>query len=291
MTPPHVLVVAYGGAGDLVRCLDALAGAFDVTVVDNAASQDCRAAVAGAGGAYVDSGGNLGFAAGVNRGLAAIGMPSPDVLLLNPDAVIEAEAVRALHERLRAIPRAAAASPALVGLDGVAQRVCWPFPSPTGMWAEAVGLSRLGWGGRTGAAAGFLAGAVLLLRAEALAEIGPFDERFFLYAEETDWQRRAAEVGWQVAYCPEVVATHRGAGSSADPFLREVRFHCGTETYIRKWYGSSGWHSYRAAALLAAALRSARPAAADRAQARGRALLYARGPCRQLATLSAAEPR
>ena len=63
----------------------------------------------------------------------------------------------------------------------------------------------------------FLIGSVLLLRAPALAEVGGFDEQFFLYAEETDWQRRAADRGWRVALCPEVTATHVGAGTGGDP--------------------------------------------------------------------------
>ncbi len=280
----HALVVAYGGAGDLADCLAGLDGRWPVTVVDNSSSADCRSVARRAGATYVDPGENRGFAAGVNRGLEAIGRPWPDVLLLNPDAVVNGADVGALRDALRSQPRAAAASPALAGPDGTPQRVCWPFPSPAGMWAEAVGLSRLR------ASTGFLVGAVLLLRAEALAEIGPFDERFFLYAEETDWQRRAVEAGWVVTYCRDLVATHRGAGTSADPRLREARFHCGTETYIRKWYGELGWQSYRAAALLSALLRSARPAAASRGQARARAAIYARGPCRHAATLPAADP-
>jgi GT2 family glycosyltransferase len=280
--------VAYGGADDLARCLGALGGEFPVTVVDNSSSPDCRRAAAAAGGgtaAYVDPGENRGFAAGVNRGLAEIGEPWPDVLVLNPDALIEPGAVRALQDHLRSAPRRAAVSPALSGLNGKRQRVCWPFPSPARMWMEAFGLARIG------RQDGFLVGAVLMLRAEALADVGPFDERFFLYAEETDWQRRATEAGWEVTCCPDVTATHRGAGTSDDPALREARFHCGAETYVRKWHGTVGWQSYRAAAVVAALLRTARPAPDKRRQARTRAVVYVRGPCRHLRTVLAARPR
>jgi GT2 family glycosyltransferase len=287
---PHVLVVAYGAPDDLAVSLTTLGGLFAVTVVDNSSSPACQAVVERAGADYVDAGANRGFAAGVNRGLEQIGRPGPDVLLLNPDAAIDAAGVTALHARLRSLPRAAAAAPALIGPDGTAQRVRWPFPSPARMWAEAVGLSRLSrLGDHPGQ--GFLVGAVLLLRAEALEEIGPFDERFFLYAEETDWQRRAAAAGWEVAFCPEIVARHRGAGTSADPALREARFHCGTETYVRKWHGAAGWQSYRAAALAAALLRTLRPAPEARRLARRRAVLYARGPCRGLMAPSTVDPR
>lgn len=279
--PPdlHVLVVAYGNADDLAVCLAGLAGCAPVTVVDNSSSPECRTVVERVDGRYIDPGRNLGFASGVNAGLEAIGHPMPDVLLLNPDAVIQPEAVAALHHRLRASSMTAAASPALVGMDGMPQRVCWPFPSPARMWLEAVGLGRLG------ARSGFLVGAILLLRGEAIAEVGSFDERFFLYAEETDWQRRAIEAGWDVLYCPEVVGTHRGAGTSTDPVLREARFHCGAETFIRKWHGNRGWHIYRGAALAGALLRCARLDSMQRLEARRRVELYVRGPCRSLGAL------
>ena len=98
----------------------------------------------------------------------------------------------------------------------------------------------------------FVIGAVLLLRWEALSEVGLFDERFFLYAEETDWQRRALASAGRRRCARSVVARHRGAGTSTDPLRREVLFHAAQETYIRKWHGVAGWWSYRTAACLGA---------------------------------------
>ena len=99
-------------------------------------------------------------------------------------------------------------------------------------------------------------GAVLLLRAEALHDIGLLDERFFLYAAETDWQRRADALGWTSDVCDDVVATHIGAGASLDPMLRETLFHVAHENYIRKWFGTSGWESYRAATVIGSVARA-----------------------------------
>jgi GT2 family glycosyltransferase len=123
-------------------------------------------------------------------------------------------------------------------------------------------------------------GAVLLLRWDALSQVGLFDERFFLYAEEVDWQRRALALGWRSAVCDEVVASHIGAGTSDDPLRREALFHAAHETYIRKWYGRRGWWVYRTAACLGAAARAAVLPGGRRAEARRRALLYLRGPRR-----------
>ncbi len=101
-----------------------------------------------------------------------------------------------------------------------------------------------------------MVGAVLLLRRSAWEDVGGFDERFFLYAEETDWQRRAVARGWTSRLVPEAVATHRGAGSSASSERREQLFYAATETYIRKWFGPAGWAGYRSAAALGAAARA-----------------------------------
>ena len=84
-------------------------------------------------------------------------------------------------------------------------------------------------------------GSVLLLRAEALDQVGALDERFFLYAEETDWAYRAHRLGWRHAAVHEVRAVHVGAGTSGDAARREAHFHASQERYLRKHYGALGW--------------------------------------------------
>jgi GT2 family glycosyltransferase len=276
------VVVAYHGPDELDRCLVALGAGVAVTVVDNSSSAAVREVASCRGATYVDPERNVGFGAGVNLALGRIleGPPS-DVLLLNPDAIVGPDDLRLLGACLHRSrsPRVAAVSPRLVGTDGTAQRVEWPFPSPWRAWAEALGL-----GPSLRANEQFVIGAVLLLRWEALLEVGPFDERFFLYAEEADWQRRALALGWSSAACPEVTVKHRGAGSSTDPRRRELLFHAGQELYVRKWHGRFGWLVYRSAAFVGAVVRAVLLAGERRAEAARRARLYLRGPrrCAQL---------
>jgi GT2 family glycosyltransferase len=168
----------------------------------------------------------------------------------------------------------AAASPALHDNDGNPQRVVWPFPTPLRGILEAVGL------GKFGHKRSFVIGATLLLRWEAIQEVGSFDERFFLYAEETDWQRRCQQVGWSSVLCPDVTGFHAGAGTSDDPARREALFHAGQETYIRKWYGRSGWWIYRGAVAAGAVARFIVLRGERRRSAARRAVLYVRGPRR-----------
>ncbi|MGA2470750.1 MAG: glycosyltransferase family 2 protein [Solirubrobacteraceae bacterium] len=274
--PVHAVVVAYHAPAALGHCLAGLERQVPVTVVDNSSSVDVATVADRHAAAYVDCGANRGFAAAVNVGLDRLAGEPGDVLLLNPDAVIGPGAVRELVSFLHAPSnaRVAAVVPALRGFAGDEQRIVWPFPTPLRMCAEAVGL------GRAPARRTFVVGAVLLLRREALEDVGGFDERFFLYAEEADWQRRARARGWTSAVCADAVAEHIGAGTSTDDRRRELLFHAAQETYIRKWYGPVGWWIYRLAACAGAGVRALMLTHARRGEAARRMLLYLRGPCR-----------
>jgi GT2 family glycosyltransferase len=281
----HVLIVAFGDPGDLERCLSSVGLSYERTVVDNSSLTGVRRLVEAQGARYLDSGSNRGFAGGVNLALRRLleGRPA-DVLLLNPDAVLGAADVARLAEYLYepGNARVAAVSPRLIDEDGVDQQVVWPFPSPLRAWREAVGLYSQPDGEET-----FLIGATLLLRWEALQEVGLFDERFFLYAEETDWQRRARDHGWTSSLCRDVVGVHIGGRASLNESRRESLFHAAQETYIRKWFGARGWWTYRAAAVVGAMGRAFVLRGARRAAARQRAVTYVLGPRRRAGFTSA----
>jgi GT2 family glycosyltransferase len=275
----HVVVVAFHAPEQLERCLAGLGRQLRATVVDNSSSDAVRVVATRWSAEYIDAGENRGFAAAVNCALRPLlNGRRRDVLLLNPDAVIEPAEVRKLSrclDRARE-KRLAIVAPRLFDTDGAELRVTWPFPTPLRCWAEAIGVSRLG----VRESNTFVIGAVVLLSWEALQEIGLFDERFFLYAEETDWQRRARAAGFRSSLCTGAVAFHAGGGTATDARTREALFHAGQETYIRKWYGAAGWWAYRSAACAGAIGRAIALTGQRRAQAARRALLYARGPRR-----------
>jgi GT2 family glycosyltransferase len=205
------------------------------------------------------------------------------VLLLNPDASITPGDISRLHDHLRADPGLACVAPAQVDpVTGEVARVGWPFPTPARAWLEALGLGRLG--GRTD----FLIGSVLLLRGAALGDVGPFDERFFLYAEETDWQRRAAELGWSVGLCADAVATHVGAGTGGEQSQRDTHFHASNERYVRKHHGRTGWFVFRSGVMTGALVRALILPGDRGRRAATRFHLYLTGPSRAEAALSAA---
>lgn len=273
--PVHVVVVAYGDPTLLEGALTHLGPDFPVTIVDNSSADQTRALADRLGATYIDPGRNLGFGAGVNVALRALeksGQSAQDVLLLNPDARIAADGVRRMHAHLHSDPRLGVVGATQVDpATGEKVRTWWPFPHPARAWVEAVGLGTLN------RSKGFAIGSILMMRSEAIDEVGLFDEQFFLYAEEVDWQRRARDAGWRIEVA-EVDASHVGAGTGGDGRRREALFHASGEKYIRKHFGARGWRVYRRAVIAGASVRAVLlPGARGRA-ATERRDRYRRGP-------------
>jgi len=280
-----IVIVAYRRPELLATTLAALhTGSkdedFPVTIVDNSSSSEVRDVAGRYGAGYIDAGTNLGFASAVNIALANLSTPGADVLLLNPDAQVGTGTVASLQAKLHAESRLACVAPAQTSPDGTVQRVAWPFPTPARTWLEALGLGRLV------RAEDFLIGSVLLLNGAALREVGDLDEAYFLYAEETDWQRRARDAGWGVKLCGELTAVHVGAATSSDdPGRREILFAGAQEMYMRKWYGRSGWACARTAVVLGAVVRAMLLSGERRRAAMRRARHYVAGPSHLAAAL------
>lgn len=271
--PFEVVVVAYGAPEMLRNALEPVRD-LPVTVVDNSSLPEIKALCAELGCRYIDPGRNGGFAAGVNVGLANRRVPGADVLLLNPDAVISPESVLELQTALLEKGRLASVAPRQVDESGKPVRVTWPFPSPRGIWLDALGLSRLR------PAFGYVSGAIMLLRAEALDEVGPFDENFFLYAEEADWSLRAVKLGWHHRVVDSVTAMHAGGGTSSDESKRLAHFHASNERFLRKHYGVWGWQIARIGQVAGDLARSFLRRGAQGAALRARAKHYVKGPLR-----------
>ncbi|WP_245701113.1 glycosyltransferase [Sanguibacter gelidistatuariae] len=277
----EVVVVAYGSPHLLDRTLAPIAQSFPIIVVDNSSNQVIRRLCERYGARYIDPGRNSGFAAGVNEGLRAMLNPDADVLLLNPDAVVQPQDVRRLQQALRSDPDLASVGPTQVDEHGAASRVIWPFPSPAGSWLTTIGLGALH------RREDFVIGSVLLIRGQALADVGGLDERFFLYAEETDWARRARHAGWHHGVVTTATAMHVGGGTSDDTRLRDTYFHASQEVYFRKHFGASGWAVNRAAVITGSAVRAVVLTGSRRTDAGRRLMLYVRGPAKVQRQLTA----
>ena len=218
-----------------LREMQGLSG--QLTIVDNASgdgSFETLAAAADANGwtrdgrvRIIQSGRNGGFGAGNNTGIRA-GLAAgarPDfIYILNSDAFPDAGAIHALLACLKDNPSAGLAGSYLHGPEGMPHVTAFRFPSISSEFegAACTGIvSRLLSDSivslpipKATQPVDWLAGASLMIRREVLDDIGLFDERFFLYFEETDLCRRAAKAGWQTLYVPGSSVTHIGSAST-----------------------------------------------------------------------------
>jgi len=262
------IIVSYNTRGLLKRCLESLLpeiapGDVDVVVVDNG-SRDGSAELLRHDFPWVrlvESSVNLGFGGANNTVLRQL--DTPYALLLNSDTEVLPGAIRALLGCMERHPRAGAVGCRLLNPDGSLQRSCWRFPTPAGQLAEAVGISRLlrrqadyaDWDFATERPVDFAIGACLLLRAAALCQVDLFDERFFLYAEETDLCRRLSYHGWQTWYTPDGSVIHRGGASGS--VHTGIQFLNAQSLYFQKWYGQRGLAVLRLSHLVRAVVRIA----------------------------------
>lgn len=150
---------------------------------------------------------NLGFARANNVALREV--KTPYVLFINPDAMVQGDALQRVVEVLQNHPSAAAAAPILAG-GGMASAAS---VRPVFDAKEALQLSATDEDGVI--AARFLSGALAVWRMDALREIGFFDEAFFLFYEDDDLCLRAASAGYDLLLVANVDMAHSPGNSSA----------------------------------------------------------------------------
>ncbi len=231
------VVVTYDALPWLERCLESVRG-VETVVVDHGSGDGTPAFVRDRfPEVELVEEENLGLAHGWNTGIARTS--GRYVLLLNADAWLDAGALQALVEFADAHPRAAVVGPRLRNPDGTLQRSVRGFPTLWRLATEYLFLRKLaprsqalnafyagGFAHDSVREAEFVMGAALLVRRAAIDEVGPADDSFFLFSEETDWCYRFRQAGWQVLFFPGAVATHvYGAAHGGRLFREQVRGH------------------------------------------------------------------
>ncbi len=240
-------VVVDHDAGPLLEgCVRSLLedGASPVVVVENGAAGSAATALADFPTAplhIVRPGRNVGFGAGVNRGLAALAgqSPPPDcILVCNPDLLVHPGALTALRQALESQHAWALVGPRIFDETGAVYPSVRNFPSFTDAAGHALlalfhpdnpFTQRYNPGtpeGKAVTSAGWVSGSCFLARRSALEELGGFDEAYFMYAEDMDLCWRAHRAGWGVGFAGTAEVTHvQGVSTARHPYRMMVAHH------------------------------------------------------------------
>jgi GT2 family glycosyltransferase len=275
LTDLSVSIVNTGSRELLLACLGSLHGTnAELVVLDNASEDGSAEAVRERfpDVRVIAQRFRAGFGANHNTVIRAT--DSRYVYVLNEDTTAGDWALDRIVEYLDAHSRVAALGPRLVYPDGRQQDSAWRFPTPLVSTLGLLSVGKLGVKqsqGERPQAVDWVMGAALVLRREALDDVGLFDEEFFLYSEEVDLQFRLRQAGWEVHYFPGATVVHHESQFSAEiPERRINEMWRGRHRYWQKHHGSVG---ARVAALATGGQYALRAAVAPLARRSSRRML------------------
>lgn len=277
-----IIVVSWNTRDLLAQCLAALAGwptvdrgarpssassslPFEVLVVDNA-SADASARMVRERFPRVrliENRDNVGFARANNQAIRQ--SRGRYVVLLNPDTVVQPGALETLVRFMDACPRAGAAGPRLLNPDGTLQPACYPAPTLSRELWRLCHLDALrpyaryavtGWHPDRPREVDVVQGTCLILRREALDQVGLLDEDYFMYSEEVDLCHRLRRHGWRVYWVPGAAVVHHGGQSTRQTAAAMfLRLYQGKILYFRKHRGERAARCYKLILLVTALAR------------------------------------
>jgi len=231
------VVVTYDALPWIEPCLDSLRG-VETVVVDNGSRDGTVDFVRERfPGVRLIEAENRGLGAGWNIGLRDTS--SRYALLLNADAWLAEGALDRLVDFADTRPRAAVVGPRLLNQDGTLQRSVRGFPTLWRLATEYFFLRKLAPGSaalNAFYAGGFehdevrdvevVMGACMLVRRDAVEQVGYCDEDYFLFSEETDWCFRFRQAAWEVVFFPGAECVHvRGAAHGGRMYRENLRGH------------------------------------------------------------------
>ena len=250
------VVVNYESGPALARCTSDLraAGLVELVVVDNGATDGSVASAVGLDPDLdvIVPGGNLGYGAAVNRGVAAT--TAPYVLVCNPDLEVPVDAVAALAAALDCDGGRALAGPLIRTPEGGRYPSARRFPSmfdaaghallglfvPDNRYTRNYQRSELDAAPSDVRDVDWVSGACFLVRRTAFELVGGFDESYFMYAEDVDLCWRLGRAGWRVTYAPTAEVTHlQGRSTDRHPYRMILEHHRSLMRFAHR--SSTGW--------------------------------------------------
>jgi GT2 family glycosyltransferase len=165
-------------------------------------------------------------------------------LLLNEDSELTEGATGSLLEALEGDSKAAVAGAQLIGAGGEPVPCAWRLPGVGTAFAGAAFLHRqftVQSGGDATREVGWVQSSAMLVRRDAAEQVGYLDPAFFVYSDETDFEKRLHDAGWSVLYVPAARAIHHDqmASDAGGAERRTVEYHRNRDLYLRKHKGDA----------------------------------------------------
>lgn len=249
------IIVNYNAGEFLRSCVDSLLNCpleTEVIVVDNASTDHSLDALAGLPNVQIiKNATNVGFATACNVGIRVAS--APFLLFLNPDCSFKPDTLIRLLEAMRFDERVGMVGGLLVNPDGTEQAGGRrAIPTPWRSFVRAFGLARFAdrWPRlffdfhlhkqplpNHNIEVEAISGACMMVRREAIQDVGEWDERYFLHCEDLDWCMRFRQKGWKILFVPSARVTHAlGVSSRSRPIFVEWHKHKGMIRFYRKFF-------------------------------------------------------
>jgi GT2 family glycosyltransferase len=243
-----IVIVNWNTKNLLLQCLEAVyqtAGAVEteVFVVDNGSADGSGTAVKERfpGVTLNENQINLGFAKANNQ---ALSLSKGDyLLLLNPDTQVKTGAIERLFSFMEGHSDVGAAGPQLLHPDGTKQNSVANFPS---LATELLNKRFLRWlfpkkypgkerDYREPLEVDSVIGACMMVRRDAMEQVGLLDEDYFLFLEETDWCYRLKKAGWKIYHVPQAEVYHfQGKGVEMEKKRAKVEYYRSLYHFFKK---------------------------------------------------------
>ena len=250
-----IVIVTHNSLPQVLRCIESIRDhpcscSYEVIVVDNASSDGCTESLKENFDdiRVIANTDNKGYSRGVNQGIRF--SSGRFILVLNPDIEVGEGSIDGLLEFMKKTPDAGIAGSKLVYPDGTLQYSCRSFYTFGALVLRRSFLGRLfprakalrehlmlDYDHLEPRKVDWLIGACMMVRREAVEDVGIMDERFFLYFEDLDWCYRMSKQGWNVYYVPSSVMVHKYERSSARKIMNKpFLFHLlSMLRYYEKW--------------------------------------------------------
>lgn len=246
------VVVTYNSMRHVAALLDSLPDAFagltySVVVVDNGSTDGTPDLLARRSDCVLVRASNDGYAAGINRAVLA-SPEAPTILILNPDATVDPDAVPRMLEVLRRRPGAGIVAPRVREEDGSLSPTL--RRGPTLGRVGGLSFTRLAVFAERIETPGdyvfehevdWAVGAILLVDRGCFEALDGLDESYFLYSEETDFCLRARDAGWTTVYTPGAGAMHVGGGSGESATTHTMQMLNRIRIYRRRTGERRAW--------------------------------------------------